>query len=183
MSVGTITSLYSADGVHQVQLKAPDVMTRNANITFPDGGSTDGNLSVDATGNFYANVALTPAQILTLATVPVVVAAAPGAGKFIEFVSGMISYTFSVAAYTAGGNVSFGHTGQAAESAVVSAANSFGNAASQIWTVVSSGNGGGAAATYANLGLTFRAAADFTNPGTAAGTARIAVVYRIHTQI
>lgn len=192
MSVGTMLQLYSADGVHQVQMSVPESMAKNAKFVFPgDNGEAGAALISDGLGAAswsssavqYANVAVSSAQILALSTTPVVVVAAPGAGKFIEFISGMISYTYSGAAYTGGGNVAFGYTGQAAVSAAVTAGNSFGNGAAQIWTVLPSGNGGGASATFVNLGITFRALADFTQPGAAAGTARVAVAYRVHSSI
>lgn len=173
------------------ELKWPAALPAAGSVlTFSDalgtmtGAAGVATAGLDATTIQYANVALTKTQILGLNATPVEVVPAPGAGKFIEFVSGMISVTFATAAYANGGAVAFYYAGQSAISATVSAANSFLNAASQIWTVLPSGNGGGARATYLNLGITIsNATGAFTDPGTAAGTARVAVAYRVHSLV
>lgn len=55
--------------------------------------------SIDERAIRYTSVALTNAQILALRATPITVIAAPGAGKFIEFVSGILIFN-RTAAYT-----------------------------------------------------------------------------------
>lgn len=148
---------------------------------------TPANMTLDyevEVNPFSPVVHLTKTQILGMNATPVVIIPAPGAGKFIEFLGGVVSVTFSVAAYTAGGAVSFRYSDGLSTtpiSATLSAANTFGNAASQVWSVLPTGTLGGAAATYQNLGIVLgNDTAAFTDPGTAAGTARVYVSYRVH---
>jgi len=103
----------------------------------------------------------------------------PGPGKVIELVSCFLSYTFGVAAYTAGGNLTVNINGGAAVTGVVSAANSIGAAADkavQLIPLAAAGNN-----LTVNKGLNLVAAAAFTNPGTATGTAKVITTYRVYT--
>lgn len=110
------------------------------------------------------------------AGVPLV--ADPGAGKAVELVSAVLSTTYAVAAYTAGGNITVNSNGGAALTGVASAANTLGAGASNIHQFVPLSTA--AIALTANKGLNLVAAAAFTNPGTAAGTLKIFVTYRVH---
>lgn len=105
---------------------------------------------------------------------------APAAGEVIEFLSAVIMYDYATAAYTAGGNVSVNYAGGgAALSGTVSAANSFGAAGDKIAVLLPTTptNNQLSAATGVNLVTS----AAFTQPGTAAGVARVKIAYRIHT--
>lgn len=109
----------------------------------------------------------------------VVLVADPGAGKVVELISAVVSYTYSVAAYTAGGNITVNINGGSALTGVVSAANSLGASADKIVQfapLAAAGN-----ALTANKGLNLVAATAFTQPGTAAGTVKVFVAYRVHT--
>ena len=111
------------------------------------------------------------------AGVPLV--ADPGAGKVIELVSVVMAFTYSTAQYTDGGNITINSNGGSALTGLVSAANSLGAAADKIALFVPLA----AAATVltVNKGLNLVSSAAFTNPGTAAGTVRCFVTYRVNT--
>jgi hypothetical protein len=111
------------------------------------------------------------------AGVPLV--ADPGAGKAVELISAVMSFTYSTAQYTGGGNISVNINGGAALTGVVSAANSLGAAADKLVQLVPLATAGNALTV--NKGLNLVAAAAFTQPGTAAGTVKVFVSYRIHT--
>lgn len=139
----------------------------------------------DTTGLSAVTVPITAAMITGTAAgqlgnangVPLV--ADPPAGMLIELVSCLVSYKFGTAAYTAGGNLSINSNGGAAVTGVVSAANSLGAAADkavQFVPLAAAGNN-----LVSAKGLNLVAAAAFTNPGTAAGTAKCFVTYRIYT--
>lgn len=88
----------------------------------------------------------------------------------------ILAYDFSVAAYTAGGNVTLNNSGGgSARTGLISAANSFGAAADKLVSLLPL-----AAAGFnetAGLGLNLVAAAAFTQPGTAAGIIRYICEY------
>lgn len=105
--------------------------------------------------------------------------AAPGAGFGLEIESVLMSYTFATAAYTGGGNVTVNlGGGGAALTGLVSAANSIGAGASNVYQFVPLSTA--AFAMTANTGLSLVAAAAFTQPGTAAGTIKVYTTYRVH---
>jgi len=106
--------------------------------------------------------------------------AAQGADKAVEFVSAIVVNDRATAAYTGGGNVTVNLSGGgAAQSGLVSAANSLGAAADtkHVFYPLTTA----AVALVANAGLNLVAASAFTNPGTAAGVLRIRTTYRVHT--
>lgn len=116
--------------------------------------------------------ALSHAQGLTL--VP-----APGAGFVLEIVSCTVSYTFATAAFTGGGNVTVNiGAGGAALTGLVSALNSFTKGSSNINQFVPLSTA--ANSLTANTALSLVTASAITQPGTAAGTAKITTVYRVH---
>lgn len=107
----------------------------------------------------------------------VTLVAAPGTGNFVELLSAVIIYDYDTAAYTDGGNLTV-NMGSTALTGVASAANSLGASADKIALLEPLQ----AASTdlALNTGLSLRAQFAFTNPGTAAGTAKVHVHYRIH---
>jgi hypothetical protein len=133
----------------------------------------------------YAEVTITAAQITATGAgnlghadgVPLV--AAPGSGKVIELVSASLIYDYATAAYGAGGNITVNYAGGAALTGIVSNANSLGASGDKVvvlypLTTV-------AVPLLVNTGLNLVAAVAYTQPGTAAGVARVKVVYRVHT--
>lgn len=108
-----------------------------------------------------------------------VLVAAPGAGKLLEFVSAVCSYTYDTAAYTGGGDDCVIRQGTTAITAPIAKADLLGDTASDIAYV----NALSAADVKltANSSLNFFAGTAFTQPGTAAGTLKIFVTYRVHT--
>lgn len=149
---------------------------------------------IDATGQKIDNGGATIAQTVTVSisaanitgtsagqlghAAGVVLVADPGAGKAVELVSAVMSFTFGVAQYTGGGNVSVQQNGSNI-SGVVSNANSLAAAASDIYQFVMLSTAGNLITV--NKGLNLVAASAFTQPGTAAGTVKVFVTYRTHT--
>jgi len=107
-----------------------------------------------------------------------VLVAAPGAGKLLEFVSAVCSYTYDTAAYTGGADDCVIRQGATAVSAPIAKADLLADTASDIAYV----NALSAAdiKLTANSTLNFAGTA-FTQPGTAAGTLKILLTYREHT--
>ncbi len=104
----------------------------------------------------------------------------PGAGKVIEIVSVILSITFGVAGFTAGGNISVCWAGGGAAISAIAAANvTFGAAASAVYQFKPLTAAGNAMAPA--TGVNLKAAAAFTNIGGATGSAKIFTVYRVHT--
>ncbi|MBS1516604.1 MAG: hypothetical protein JSS91_00795 [Bacteroidetes bacterium] len=103
----------------------------------------------------------------------------PGAGKAIELVSVVLNYKYDTAAYGGGGNITVNSNGGSALTGLVSAANSVGASADKVVQFVPLATAGNAITS--NKGLNLVAASAFTNPGTAAGTIRCFVTYRVHT--
>lgn len=107
----------------------------------------------------------------------VVLAAAPGASLGWMPIALSIYYTFAVAAYTAGGNITLNWgAGGAALTGLVSAANSVGAASSKAVMFFPLATAGIAIVSNASLNLVSSAA--FTQPGTAAGTITWELWYR-----
>lgn len=105
---------------------------------------------------------------------------AQGAGFFLELISTVVAFTFGVAAYTGGGNVTVNMGGGgAALTGLISAANSFGAAASKYFIFQPLAAAVGTGITV-NTGINIVAAAAFTQPGTATGTARVNTTFRVH---
>lgn len=109
----------------------------------------------------------------------VALVSAPGAGKYVEFVRATLLYDYSTAAYTGGGNITVNATGGSAVTGLVSAANSVGGSADavvQFYPLTTAG-----VVVAANTGLSLVAASAFTQPGTAAGTIKVRVEYKVHS--
>jgi hypothetical protein len=144
-----------------------------------DGRLTSPVLQYGTTAISAADIIDTSAGKLGHAAGQILVAA-PGAGKLIEPVSAVLSFTYSTAQYTAGGNLTINiGGGGAALTGLVSAANSLGAAADKLVLFVPLSTAG--IAVTANAGLNLVASAAFTNPGTAAGTVKVFLAYRVHT--
>lgn len=103
----------------------------------------------------------------------------PGAGKAIELVSVVLNYKYDTAAYTGGGNITVNSNGGSALTGLVSAANSVGASADKVVQFIPLATAGNAITS--NKGLNLVAASAFTQPGTAAGTIRCFVTYRVYT--
>lgn len=107
----------------------------------------------------------------------VVLVAAPGANVALQLVASSFYYTFGVAAYTAGGNITTNYgAGGAALTGLVSAANSVGAASSkalQFWPLSTVG-----VAIVSNAPLNLVSSVAFTQPGTATGTIAWEIWYR-----
>jgi len=105
--------------------------------------------------------------------------AAPGATKYLEFISAVVLYDYSVAAYTAGGNTTVNATGGSAitgllaNSALIGASADVVARFSPLTTV--------GVVIAINTGFSLVAASAFTQPGTAAGTVKVRTYYREHT--
>lgn len=107
----------------------------------------------------------------------VVLQAAPGAAIGLELIQANLFYTFAVAAYTGGGNITINWgAGGAALTGLVSAANSVGAASSKALMFVPLSTVAIPVVSNASLNLVTSAA--FTQPGTAAGTIVWELVYR-----
>lgn len=128
----------------------------------------------------YAEVALTKANILAMYTTPVEVLAAPGAGYALEFVSSVVIFDYDTAAYGGGGDVTFKYDSAATVSSTISAANSFGASADKV-TLCNALDTANGIALSANTAIQItNATGVFTDPGTAAGVARLKIAYRVH---
>lgn len=121
-------------------------------------------------------VSISKADILTATTIKTLIAA-PATGYYIDFIGATLTIKYSTAAYTGGGNLSIGWVGGAALTGIVSAANSFGNANSKIWQFRPTTTAAVELVKETAIGL--QTAGQFTDPGTAAGTAEVTVAYRI----
>lgn len=102
--------------------------------------------------------------------------ATPGANKALILLGVSLSYKFSVAAYTGGGNVTVNWSaGGAAFTGLVSAANSIAAASDKplaFYPLTTAAD-----VIVPNVGLNLVAASAFTQPGTAAGIINYAVAY------
>lgn len=137
-----------------------------------------GALTVGNNGQ-YVEVALTKANILAMNGAPVEVIAAQ-AGKAIEVISAVLIYDYATAAYGAGGDVSLIYAGAVVLTGVVSAANSLGAAADKIAYVQPAVPTNNQLLSNTAVQIT-NATGAFTDPGTAAGVARLQISYRTHT--
>lgn len=108
-----------------------------------------------------------------------VILAGPGAAAIIEWISLILIYDYSTAAYGAGGDITVNRSGGAgALSGLISAANSVGAAGDRIVRFLPLS--AAAANLTLNEGLNLVTSAAFTQPGTAAGVIRYICNYRIH---
>lgn len=125
-----------------------------------------------------AEVTISAAELVAGTSIKDLVAA-PAAGKAIEFISAVLIYDYATAAYTAGGNLTINLKAGAALTGLVSAANSFGAAEDKIVQFVPLAAAAQPLALITAISLV--TSVQFTNPGTAAGVARVKVAYRVIT--
>jgi hypothetical protein len=129
-----------------------------------------------------ATVSLTATEIVGTAAGDIghsagaVLVAAPGAGYILEFVSAVLSYTYATAAYTGGNNDLVIRQGTTAVSAAIADADLMGDTANDIAYV----NALAAADVKLTANSTLNLAGTaYTNPGTAAGTLKVHITYRV----
>lgn len=162
------------------------IVDRSTSIEYTNVGTAttpSWQLSNDPRALQYQEVDISAANIIGTAAgqlghangVILVPAAAAGFVNVLEKI--VTSYTFGVAAYTAGGNVT-GNIGGggAALTGLVSAANSFGKASSNIIELNPLAVAGNALTSAQSINLV--AASAFTNPGTATGTIKCHVWWK-----
>jgi hypothetical protein len=185
LSAKTSGSLLMGDGTDVVsQAVTGDVTINGSGVTAIGSGKVLSAM-MDDTLIHYATVSISSAAIVGTSAGQlghadgVVLVAAPGSGKALEFISAVVINDFDTAAYTGGGNITVNYAGSVAASGVVSFANSVGGAADKIAVVfpaVPTNN-----QLIANTGLNLVAASAPTQPGTAAGVVRVKIAYRVHT--
>ena len=125
-----------------------------------------------------AIVPITPAQIISMFTTAVDLIPAPGPGKALLFVDGVLVYKRQVATYTGGGNVQI-RVGTTVITAVASAGNSFGAAADRIVTLAKLNTANGILLTE-NVSININNLTGvFVNPGTATGYGMAHILYKI----
>jgi hypothetical protein len=166
--VGDGTDLKSVAVIGDVTLAANGTVTIGAKKVLSTM-LADAVLHVD-------KVSLSKADILTATTIKTLVAA-PATGYYLEFVSATLTFKYSTAQYTGGGNISIGWVGGAALTGIASAANSFGKGSDTILQFVPLSTAANTLVKETALGL--QTAGQFTDPGTAAGTAEVTIAYRI----
>lgn len=173
-----------------LRLQIPSAQTANAFIIEKPDGTVIA--AIDSAGNLQspalmtATVSISAADIVATGagkfghTAGQIIVASPGTGYVLEFVSGVVSFTYATAAYTGGGNVTFNISGGgAALTGLISAGSSFGASSSNITAFYPLSTAG--VALTEDTGINLKAASAFTQPGTAAGTAKVFVSYRVHT--
>lgn len=162
-TAGGFTSTPTGQIVGYVQVKSStvgqilwDIQPSQGIVSYASGTITAANLVATTAGTFgHAS--------------GVVMAAAPGAGVALQLIAAGMYYTFGVAAYTGGGNITVNWgSGGAALTGLVSAANSVGAASSKALFFVPLTTVAIPIVSNASLNLVTSAA--FTQPGTATGT-------------
>jgi hypothetical protein len=146
-------------------------------------GSPSWNLGAGKGGVQYTETLITAAMVTATGAgnlghasgVPLI--AAPPTGYVLEFISAFFIYDYATAGYSAGGNLTVNLAGGAALTGVLSAANSFGATADKVYQFVPLSTA--AFAMTPATGLNLVAAVAFTQPGTAAGVARVKCAYRV----
>lgn len=173
--VWTLIGTVGAGSITANELAADSVITSkilNANVT---------SAKLDPKTIQYAEASITKANILAMNGAPVEIVPTAGAGTAIEFVSATVIFDYATAAYTGGGDVTINYSGGSAVSNTIDKTNSFGAAGDKVYGVVALDAAGGIN-MLVNTGLSVtNATGAFTDPGTAAGVARIKVAYRVHT--
>lgn len=162
------------------------VVDESGNIIGPISATAGSIGSTELADNTIktATVTLTAAEIVGTSAGDIghaggaILVAAPGAGKILEFVSAVLSYHYATAAYTGGNNDLVIRQGTTAVSAAIADADLIGDSADDIAYVN--------ALSAADIKLTANstinlAGTAYTNPGTAAGTLKVHVMYRVHS--
>lgn len=168
---GTVTLV---NGATLPSLALTGAQLTTPTLTAPAIASSPTGLNVDR----WAEVLITKANILAMNATPVVVVAALGTAFAIEFLDAVLVFDFLTAQYGGGGDVTIQQSGVDVSVPVVKT-NAFGAAGDKVWSFP--------AATFANgrtipvnAGLSItNATGAFTDPGTAAGTGRLKIHYRV----
>lgn len=127
-------------------------------------------------------VALSRADILSMnGGSPPEVVAAPGANKITEFISAILIYDRETATYANGGDVTIEYSGGATVSTTIAAADSFGSGTDEVFDFMRLNAAGGLTKDVNTALVITNATGAFTDPGTAAGIARLQITYKIHT--
>lgn len=126
----------------------------------------------------HARVTLSSAQILALATTPVQIVPAQGAGTIIELIGATVVYNFNTTAYAGGGNVGFAFAPNPAVRLSSQAATVFTNASISTIAFFPGASGIPTLSSVTNQALVFSAATAFT---TGNGTADVDVWYTVGT--
>jgi hypothetical protein len=121
-------------------------------------------------------VSISKTDILTATTIKTLVAA-PAEGYYLDFIGATLTFKYSTAQYTGGGNISIGWVGGSAITGVAANSASFGSASDVILKFSPLSTAAVALTKETALGLL--TAGQFTDPSTAAGTAEVTIAYRI----
>jgi len=141
------------------------------------------SVKIDPTIVQIATVTLTPTTIVGTGagslghTAGVVLVAAAPTGYINQFISATLSYTFGTAAYTGGGNDVVIRQGTTAVSGIITAANFLTAAADKVQQLPCLAAAG--VLTTKESTLNIFATTAYTQPGTAAGTCKVHVLYRV----
>lgn len=114
VGIGTTTPAYKLEVVGTLNVTGiPTIPTASAGTNTTQAASTAFvTTAMTGVANIYeASLSLTSAQILDLFTTPIQIVPAPGAGKYIEFISSTASYTFVTAAYATNTQIQLKFTG------------------------------------------------------------------------
>lgn len=176
-----VTHFTEVDSKQGFSVNGTKVIDENGNLTAPSGSVNSSE--IDPQVIQFATVEFGPTEIVGTsagdigATAGAPLVAAPGAGYILEFISATLSYTFDTAAYTGGGDDVVIRQGTTAVSAAIAKADLLGDSASDIAYV----NALAAAdiKLTANSTLNLFAGTAFTQPGTAAGTLKVHIAYRV----
>jgi hypothetical protein len=166
-------------------------------VNFSGPLKVNGTTVVDESGSIIGDIQATAGSILKVEKVTLtideivgdsagqighsagaILVASPGAGKVLEFVSAVLSYTHDTAAYTGGGDDNVIQLGTTAVSPAIVGADLLEAAGDKIAQVTAIGDADVALAEDEPLALHGTA---LTDPGTAEGTLDVFITYRVHT--
>ena len=165
-------------GIHAALRSALDYLAEKIDTVLASGDYSTELRMVEASISAANIVKTTAGGLSHTSGFPVV--PAPGTGKYLEFVSAVLVYDYTTAAYTGGGDdIYMVNTSGNALTAACTKANSFTATADKCVQFASINSA--AVPIVANAGINILATTALTQPGTAAGTARIRVYYREHT--
>jgi hypothetical protein len=125
--------------------------------------------------------AISAANIIAMNGAPVEVVAAPGAGKAIQFIDGVLIYDRATATYGGGGDITLEYSGGAAVTTTIAKTDGFGAAGDKVFSFAALNAAGGYTMPVNTAIDITNATGAFTNPGTAAGIGSVRVAYRVIT--